>query len=94
MIVSGNNDQAQMILGTDWQYEAIVTNLEWKPIDLWRFYNQRACMENYSKEAKRGFSINRIATNNFTANEIDLLMKLLAYNLFERFKMDCCESVH
>lgn len=94
MIVSGNNDQAQMILDTDWQYEAIVTNLEWKPIDLWRFYNQRACMENYIKEAKRGFSINWIATNNFTANEIDLLMKLLAYNLFERFKMDCCESVH
>jgi len=32
---------------TDWQYEAIVTNLEWAPIDLRRFYNQCCCMMNY-----------------------------------------------
>nr|WP_245719650.1 transposase [Paenibacillus tianmuensis] len=36
----------------------------------------------------------RIATSDFEANELDLLIKLLAYNLFERFKRDCCESVH
>lgn len=89
-----DHDQTQMIFETDWQYEAIVTNLEWEPIDIWRFYNQRACMENYIKEAKQGFSINRIATGDFIANEIDLLIKLLAYNLYERFKKDCCEPIH
>ena len=89
-----DGDQARLLLDTDWQYEAIVTNLEWEPIDLWRFYNQRCCMENYIKEAKRGFSINRISTNGFTANEIDMLIKLLAYNLYERFKRDCCEQVY
>ncbi|AQS57323.1 MAG: IS1380 family transposase [Novibacillus thermophilus] len=77
-----------------WDYEAIVTNLDWEPIDIWRFYNQRACMENYIKEVKHGFSIHRIPTDSFKANEIDLLLKLLAYNVFERFKMDCCEPVH
>lgn len=77
-----------------WDYEAIVTNLTWEPIDIWRFYNQRACMENYIKEVKNGFSIHRIPTGSFKANEIDLLVKLLAYNVFERFKMDCCEPVH
>lgn len=87
------DDQLQMILESDWQYEAMVTNLDWQPIDIWRFYNQRACMENYIKEAKHGFSIHRIATGNFRANEIDLLTKLLAYNLYERFKKDCCEPV-
>lgn len=46
------------------------------------------------KEAKRGFSIDRIATGNIIANEIDLLIKLMAYNLYERFKHDCCEPVH
>lgn len=51
-------------------------------------------MENYIKEAKRGFSIDRIATSDFAANELDLLIKLLAYNLYERFKQDCCEPVH
>jgi hypothetical protein len=86
--------QGRIVFDTDWQYEAIVTNLDWAPIDLWRFYNQRCCMENYIKEAKNGFSIDRIATSDFKANELDLLIKLLAYNLFERFKRDCCEPVH
>ncbi|MBG9791102.1 transposase [Paenibacillus dendritiformis] len=89
-----DGDQSRLLLDTDWQYEAIVTSLEWEPIDLWHFYNQRCCMENHIKEAKRGFSINRISTSRFTANEIDLLIKLLAYNLYERFKRDCCEPVH
>lgn len=87
-------EQVQMLLDTDWQYEAIVTNLEWEPIDLWRFYNQRCCMENYIKESKRGFSMDRISTGSFAANEIDMLLKLLAYNLYERFKKDCCEPIH
>jgi len=86
--------QTRLVFDDDWQYEAIVTNLEWEPIDLWRFYNQRCCMENYIKEAKRGFSIDRIATGDFAANEMDLLVKLLAYNLYVRFKHDCCEPVH
>ncbi|MEB3104111.1 IS1380 family transposase, partial [Ferviditalea candida] len=89
-----DDGQGRIVFDTDWQYEAIVTNLEWEPLDLWRFYNQRCCMENYIKEAKRGFSIDRIATGDFKANELDMLIKLLAYNLFERFKCDCCESVH
>lgn len=78
-------EQVQMLLYTDWQYEAI---------DLWHFYNQRCCMENYIKESKRGFSIDRIATGNFHVNEIDMHLKLLAYNLYERFKKDCCEPIH
>nr|WP_245583892.1 hypothetical protein [Paenibacillus terrigena] len=32
------------MIDTGWQYEAIVTNLEWEPIDLCRFYNQRCCL--------------------------------------------------
>jgi hypothetical protein len=86
--------QGCLLLDTDWQYEAIVTSMDWESIDLWRFYNQRCCMENYIKEAKRGFSIDKIATGSFEANELDLLIKLLAYNLYERFKHDCCEPVH
>jgi hypothetical protein len=89
-----DDGQSRLLLDTDWRYEAIVTNLEWEALDLWRFYNQRCCMENYIKEAKRGFSIDRISTGDFEANEIDLLVKLLAYNLYERFKRDCCEPVH
>jgi hypothetical protein len=32
-------------------------------------------MENYIKEAKRGFSIDRISTGKFKANELDLQIK-------------------
>ncbi|OUM86022.1 MAG: hypothetical protein BAA01_01290 [Bacillus thermozeamaize] len=48
------DDQSQLLLDTCWQYEAMVTNLDWEPIDIWRFYNQRCCMENAIKEAKYG----------------------------------------
>jgi len=89
-----DDGQGRLIFDTDWQYEAIVTNLEWEPIDVWRFYNQRCCVENDIKEAKDGFSIDRIATGDFEANELDLLIKMLAYNLYERFKRDYCEPVH
>lgn len=83
------DDQSQ-IIDFLWEHEAIVNTMDWSPMDIWQFYNQRACMENYIKEAKHGFSINRIATGSFKANELDLLIKLLAYNLFELFKKDHC----
>ncbi|MEW9674495.1 IS1380 family transposase [Ammoniphilus sp. 3BR4] len=88
-----NEDQFQFY-DFFWEYEAIVTNLPWEPIDIWRFYNQRACMENYIKEAKHGFSIDAISTSSFKANEVDLLLKLIAYNLYERFKKNCCDPIH
>lgn len=84
-------DQMQFI-DFIWEHEAMVHTMEWPPIDIWEFYNQRACMENYIKEAKHGFSINRIPTGSFKANELDLLLKLFAYNLFELFKMDHCPT--
>lgn len=62
----------------------MVPSEPWEAIDVWRFYNQRCCMENYIKEAKRGFSTRRIPTDDFAANEMNLLNKLFAYNLFER----------
>ncbi|WP_171973783.1 transposase [Siminovitchia thermophila] len=61
-------------------------------MDTWQFYNNRACMENYIKEAKHGFSTNRIPTYSFKASELDLLLKLFTYNLFELFKMYHCSA--
>ncbi|OBZ15772.1 hypothetical protein A7975_30455 [Bacillus sp. FJAT-26390] len=84
----------QLELDLFWQYEAMVTTEAWEAIDVWRFYNQRCCMENYIKDGKNGFAIHRIPTLSFAANEIDLLLKLLAYNLFERFKLQCWNPIH
>lgn len=88
------DDHPQLELDLLWQYEAMVTTEAWEAIDVWRFYNQRCCMENYIKEGKNGFAIHRIPTQSFAANEIDLLLKLMAYNLFERFKLQCCDPIH
>ncbi|WP_138751404.1 IS1380 family transposase [Paenibacillus sinopodophylli] len=88
-----DGDQSMLELDLLWQYEAMVTTEAWESIDVWRFYNQRCCMENYIKEGKNGFSIHRIPTQSFAANEIDLLLKLLAYNLFECFKHHCCDPI-
>lgn len=88
------DDHPLLELDMFWQYEAMVTTEDWEAIDVWRFYNQRCCMENYIKEGKNGFSIHRIPTKSFAANEMDLLLKLLAYNLFERFKLQCCDPIH
>ncbi|WP_141505670.1 IS1380 family transposase [Paenibacillus luteus] len=88
-----DGDQSMFELDFLWQYEAMVTTEAWESIDVWRFYNQRCCMENYIKEGKNGFSIHRIPTQSLAANEIDLLLKLLAYNLFDRFKHHCCNPI-
>jgi hypothetical protein len=89
-----DDDHPQFELDLFWQVEAMVTTEAWEAIDVWRFYNQRCCIENYIKEGKNGFSIHRIPTRSFAANEIDLLLKLFAYNLFERFKSQCRDLIH
>jgi len=38
-----------------YSYQVIVTNIqEWSPEEVWRFYNQRACVENMIKEGVMG----------------------------------------
>lgn len=41
-----------LLLDTDWQYEAIVTNLDGEAIDVWRFYNQRCAVIQYLRSLK------------------------------------------
>ncbi|MCL4517187.1 MAG: IS1380 family transposase [Firmicutes bacterium] len=71
-----------------WNYEAIVTNLDWEPEDVWHFYNQRGAAENYIKEMKDGFGIDHFPTGNFMANWADLLLKMVAYNCFLAFQKE------
>ena len=86
--------EPQLFEWYDWEYEAMVTNLNWDPYDVWHFYNQRCTVENRIKEMKSGFSIDAIPTQAFGANHVDLWIKVMAYNLFVRFKKQVCEPVH
>ena len=46
----------------DWHTAAMVTGLDWREEDVWHFYNQRCAQENYIKEMKSGFGMDRIPT--------------------------------
>lgn len=80
-------DEQLLLFENDaWTYSAIVTNLDWNPIDIWHFYNQRCTCENHIKEMKAGFAIDQIASSHFYANYADLMYKTIAYNLFLAFQ--------
>ncbi len=69
-----------------WEYEAIVTTLDWSGEDIWHFYNHRGNAENHIKEAKSGFAVDQFSSQQFNANQALQGLKLLAYNLFLLYK--------
>ena len=80
-------DTEQQWLGDwGWRYECIVTNLDWSAEDIWRFYNRRCQAENLIKELKEGYGIDKMSTGSFGANDADLVLKVLSYNLIWAFR--------
>lgn len=69
-----------------WKYQAIVTDQDWRPEDIWHFYNQRATCEILIKDMKTGLNINSISKADFWPNAADLWLKTLAYNVFLHLK--------
>jgi hypothetical protein len=72
-----------------YSYQALVTNLSLQPLNLWRFYNQRARAELIIRELKYAYALGKIPTNDFQANEGFFQIVLLAYNLLNWFKRLC-----
>lgn len=70
-------------------YQVFVTNLNLKPIHVWRFYNQRAAVELIIKELKGDYPLAKIPTKHWLANEAYFHLLLLAYNLINWFKRLC-----
>ena len=75
-------------LGT-YQYQVLVTNLPLQPLNLWRFYNDRAGVELLIKQLKGDYALGSIPTRHFFANETYFHLLLLAYNLVNWFKRLC-----
>ncbi|HZP00399.1 MAG TPA: IS1380 family transposase [Terriglobia bacterium] len=73
----------------DYSYEALVTNLPLQPLNLWRFYNQRARAELIIRELKYAYALGKIPTRDFQANAAFFQIVLLAYNLLNWFKRLC-----
>lgn len=72
----------------------IVTNLEsaFTSQDIFLTYQKRGTMENYIKEAKNGFRLDKMDSHSFQVNEVKMMLSLLAYNLTNWFRTLCFPS--
>jgi hypothetical protein len=72
-----------------YHYQVLVTNLPLRPLNLWRFYNDRAGVELLIKQLKGDYALGSIPTRYFVANETYFHLLLLAYNLVNWFRRLC-----
>jgi len=68
-----------------------VTNLggAFSPKAVVQSYQKRGTMENYIKEAKNGFYMDRMSSHSFATNEVRMMLSLLAYNLTNWLRTLC-----
>jgi hypothetical protein len=72
-----------------YRYQVFVTNLSLRPLNLWRFYNDRAGVELLVRQLKGDYALGSIPTRHFFANETYFYLLFLAYNLVNWFKRLC-----
>ncbi|WP_269920189.1 IS1380 family transposase [Caldifermentibacillus hisashii] len=68
-----------------------VTNLKdaFTPETIVHSYQKRGTMENYIKEAKNGFYLDKMNSHSFQVNEVKMMLSLLAYNLTNCLRTLC-----
>ena len=81
--------QLSLFKTAGYTYQVIVTNLSLKPLNLWRFYNQRATGELIIRELPEAYTLGKIPTRDWASNQAYFHMVLLAYNLINWFKRLC-----
>ncbi|MGB9835037.1 MAG: IS1380 family transposase [bacterium] len=72
-----------------YSYQVLVTNMNLTPLNTWRFYNGRAAVELIIKELKGDYTLGKIPTKYFAANEAYFHTLLFSYNLINWFKRLC-----
>lgn len=71
------------------KYSAYVTNLDLKAANVWRTYHARANVEKSIRELLNHLALNKIPTQEWTANVAFFQMLLFAYNLVHWFARLC-----
>lgn len=69
-----------------YDYQVIVTNAAEDADEVWRFYNKRACCENFIKEGIYGFGLDKVVSHSYAGNYAWFELLMLAYNLMNVFK--------
>jgi hypothetical protein len=88
------DDEAQLTLFQMKQHsdQVLVTNLRVSPLNIWKFYNKRACIEQLIREVKGDSGIGHIPPRQFLANEAYVHLLLLADNCVIWFQRTCLPS--
>jgi len=93
VIIKVEKKEGEMVISTSFY----VTSLDWEPEKIIKFYNQRGTMENFIKEAKDGFGLDKLSSSDFLANEVKLQIAVLAYNINNLMRRLCfpenCQSM-
>jgi hypothetical protein len=69
-----------------YKYQAIMTNKEEPPEEIWRFYNKRGNVENKIDEVKDGFGVDETSQHEMIENRAFALTKAISYNIVNWFK--------
>ena len=67
-------------------YQTLVTNLDLEPLNLWRFYNQRATMELAIRQWKYGWPLAKSPGHDWAMNAAWFHLVLFAFNLVKWFQ--------
>ena len=82
-------DQLTLFEVGRFKYSAYITNLDLKAENIWRTYHARANVEKSIRELLSHLALNKIPTQEWTANVAFFQMLLFAYNLVHWFKRLC-----
>jgi hypothetical protein len=89
-VKKGNAPQKQLkLLHSDdliYDYQVILTNSDKEAKEVWRFYNKRACCENFIKEGIYGFGLDKVISHSYAGNYAWFELLMFAYNLMNFFK--------
>jgi hypothetical protein len=69
-----------------YNYQVIATNSDAPGKEVWRFYNKRACCENFIKEGIYGFGLDKSVSGSWAGARLYFELVMLAYNLMNWFK--------
>jgi hypothetical protein len=78
--------QGRLFDDAGWFYSLFVTNLDWAPEDVARFYDKRTDVERTICELKNDLAIGNVPSASFAANAADLALKVLARNLLVLYR--------
>lgn len=84
------DQQMDLFSQASYRYDRIATNDFLKSEEeVFRFYNQRANIENNIREMKYDYALGKIVTDSFDANDVITQTTMLAYILMSHFKNEC-----